>query len=82
MSETELNYLRTQLQRNNKIDYNDIETKYRLAGQYSTKIEDNFLHVQTLVSEANEIVKQMNQNIFYHVITRISNSYLKPNERV
>lgn len=82
MSDVELNYLRTQLQRTNaKIDYDAIENKYRLSKQYSNQIENEFLRIQTLVSEANDMVKKMNQDIFYHVITRISNTYLKPNER-
>ena len=46
------------------------------------RLEQEHLHINSLVLEANRMSKQMQQQTDYHVISHTSVSYLKPTERV
>jgi hypothetical protein len=49
---------------------------------FSHQLKQEFIRINSLVSEANIISNDMQQQIIYHVILQIPVSYLKPSERV
>lgn len=61
----------------NKI-FHENEKKQILA----EKLQQDFLRIQKLTTEANELLNEMQLDIIYNVILQIPITYLKPNERV
>lgn len=57
---------------------NDIEQRQL----FISDLEKEFIRVNSLVTEANDISQEMQRQIVYNVVLEISASYLKPNERV
>jgi hypothetical protein len=90
--EKEIEELKTQLIRINS--YSDPSfSQWYLANQllneheqhqtFSYKLQQEFLRIHSLVSEANIISKEMQQQpVVYRAILQIPISYFKPSERV
>ena len=75
-----------------KIHSNSIVAQCRLANEllnddekhqlFSQRIKEEFLHVHSMVVEANTIADEMQGQVIYYAILHIPVAYLKPSERV
>jgi len=76
----------------NKMSFDPTFSQWYLSNQiltdnekhqvFSNQLQEEFIRIHSLVSEANFISNEMQQNINYNVILQIPISYLKPSERV
>ncbi len=84
------NYL--PIRNSNQISFDPTFSQWYLSNQiltdnekhqvFSNQLQEEFIRIHSLVSEANFISNEMQQNINYNVILQIPISYLKPSERV
>jgi hypothetical protein len=75
-----------------KHDFDSSFSKWRLSNKllndnekhqnFLTHLKEEFIRVNSLVTEANNISNEMQRQIVYNVILQIPVSYLKPSERV